>query len=255
MRWMVEITDLEGDRRFLTDLLKALNVELYQKDGNTYLTSNQFEAKSTSAEVWKLAEEMCEGISELSSGPDTNVSFKLDKLYEHHKNGSQSRYIFGCGKVETLSLLTATATVTSTIEISEEEKNKLRDEQLEREYQEKLTRVTSRLVPALQDKCVLRVHRLLQLELSPKRMYDIFELIQDDFGKQGKKLTLLATKDEQKRFTRSVCHPEVFGEDSRHIVSKVEPPPNPMSLKEARTFILNFADLWFKQKFLDINNV
>jgi hypothetical protein len=76
-------------------------------------------------------------------------------------------------------------------------------------------------------------------------MGHIADLIQDDTGSEMKNLV----SDKQlTRFYRSINHPDVFGELARHIVSDDEPPPNPMSLEEARSFVRVLANRWMERK-------
>jgi hypothetical protein len=250
MRWLVEITDIIGDERLLADLLETLEITLYLEENRTYLTGNPFESLSTSTEVWEEAKRIFEVVSEVTGDLlGQIIRCKIGYLYEQHEDGSRGSYVF-CS----MSLAVATPSVcgvvvvTSTSEISEEERTKLEAERLEREYQEKLDRVSPRIKSAYLDGRALKVHRFLQQELTPVSMYHIYELIRDDVGE---KLNSLASQKEWTRFTRSVNHQKVFGDAARHMTSKKEPPAKPMSLEEARSFILRAADLWFKQKASD----
>jgi hypothetical protein len=81
-------------------------------------------------------------------------------------------------------------------------------------------------------------------------MHHIYELIKADLGGKSK-LSKLSSVKEWDRFTHSVNHPEVFGDDSRHMVLNAEPPSKPMSLSEAQAFIARAADLWFQQKYVE----
>jgi hypothetical protein len=204
MRWWIEIIDIVGDERFLADLLTGLNITLDMQENRTYLTSDQFNLLSTNTEVWEEAKRIRDIVSEVSNWfPNVSISFQLDSLYEQKENGSRSRHVFlsatSIGSSSTIGVLT----VTSTSEISEEERARLEAEQLEREYQEKLALVSSRLVSAFRDERALKVYRFLQKDLTPARMYHIYELIRDDFGAN---LNSLASKKDWERFTRSVNH-------------------------------------------------
>ncbi len=260
MRWLIEIIDIGTDKRFLADLLEKLGITLYREENKIYLISNQFESLSTGDEVWKLAERMRDVVLEVSNSfSGASIGFKLDSLYEQKDNASRSRYVFLQGTITVSSLLTGDVVpiVTSRGEISEEERARLETERLEREYQEKLNLVSYRVLTAFWDKKgrALKVHRFLQQELTPARMYHIYELIRADLGGKSK-LSKLSSVDEDDwdRFTHSANHPEVFGDDSRHMVLKAEPPSKPMSLSEAQAFIARAADLWFQQKYLEYKN-
>lgn len=49
---------------------------------------------------------------------------------------------------------------------------------------------------------------------------------------------------EFERFDRSINHPKAMGLEARHAVSKVDPPPKPMTLAEARTFAHRVGTAW-----------
>jgi hypothetical protein len=76
-------------------------------------------------------------------------------------------------------------------------------------------------------------------------MLHISELIEADIGGAMKDLI---SKNQLTRFERSINHPDVFGKHARHIVSNAEPPPNPMSLDEARDFIRDLATGYLEKK-------
>ncbi|MBD2034232.1 hypothetical protein H6F76_04110 [Leptolyngbya sp. FACHB-321] len=172
-------------------------------------------------------------------------------MYEQKEDGSRHGTVFRSGVAPVLRLFANDVEWTVTPEISEEKKARLEAERLAREYQDKLALVSSRVLPAFRDERALKVHRFLQQELTPLRMGHIMDLIKADLGGE---LNNLASKNELSRFFRSINHPEVFGNDSRHITSNEKPPTNPMSLSEAQGFVSRIADLWFKQKCVEANN-
>ncbi|PSB30340.1 hypothetical protein [Stenomitos frigidus] len=207
MRWLVEITDII-DKRFLTDLLSKKPVGLVLEENRTYLISDDFESLATCSEIWMRASEIRDVISEISSGVGADLSFKLGNVYEQKEDGSRSGTVFRSGSPPVLRLSVNGGGWTITPEISEEERLRLEVEQLEREYQNKLTLVSFRVLPALRDERALEVYRYLQQDLNTERMYKIYELIEDDLGR---KLHSLASKNAWKRFRGSVNHPKDSG--------------------------------------------
>lgn len=252
MRWLVEIVDVVADERLFADVLAGLDTFLYQEDNRTYLVSNKFDLLSASSEVWELAGRVRDVVSEVSEiFPDANISFDLSNVvYEQKDDGSRRRtHYVPAGSMFAIGLSIAfevTEAIVLQKDTSEEERARLDAEHKERQYQEKLNRVRYRLLPVFHDERALKVHHLLQQELTPGVMYKIHELIQDDLGE---KLNSLASHNQWKRFTRSVNHQAVFGDAARHATLKAEPPANPMTLSEAQDFIRKVADLWFKQKY------
>lgn len=251
MRWLVEVRDIVADERLFTDLLSRLNLTLHQEDSKTYLTGDEFERLSTSAEVWEQAKRLRDVVTEVNNGiPGANISFKLGDIQEQREDGSQGTYVLltPTSIVSTTAVGVCGVTVIPMREITEEERVRLEAERKEHEYQEKFDLISSRVVSAYQDKRARKVQHFLEQDLTAGSMYKIYELIRDDLGE---KLNSLASDKQWTRFTRSVNHQEVFGDDARHATLKAEPPTNPMSLGEAQDFIKKVSDLWFKQKYAD----
>jgi hypothetical protein len=67
-------------------------------------------------------------------------------------------------------------------------------------------------------------------------------------GNYGGAMKDLVSRNQLERFSRSINHPEVFGKDARHIVSKVEPPPKPMNIHEARKFVHGLVEFYLEKK-------
>jgi len=85
-------------------------------------------------------------------------------------------------------------------------------------------------------------------------LWKVYEVIRDDMGgKRTGKAAILnrgwATPDELERF-RGVHYPSVFGDEARHGVDEVSPPPpsDPMPLPEAQAFVSRFLTLWIDSK-------
>jgi hypothetical protein len=110
---------------------------------------------------------------------------------------------------------------------------------------QRLNLLAPRIKSAVLDERALTVVRLLKEDLTPQRMGHIIDLIQEDIGGS---LPNLAGKANLTRFYRSINHPDVYGQEARHIVSRQEPPPDPMLLAEAQMFVRNVSNLWFQKK-------
>jgi hypothetical protein len=148
MRWLVEITDIT-DKRFLSDLLAKGKDSLFPEENKFYLISDDFESLSTCCKVWEKANEIRSIISEISSGLDAGVSFKLGTVYEQKEDGSRHGTVFRSGQPGLLTISAEGGAWTLNPPISAEEKLRLEAERLEREYQEKLALVSSRLLSCL----------------------------------------------------------------------------------------------------------
>lgn len=56
------------------------------------------------------------------------------------------------------------------------------------------------------------------------------------------------TRNERSRFTNTVNNPEVIGDHARHGVPTGDPPPNPMSVEEARGFVGRLIKTWIDEE-------
>ena len=92
---------------------------------------------------------------------------------------------------------------------------------------------------------VLAVLKLLDGEADSTAIYKVYEIIGDDLKR---KIYMLASKDELKRFTGSLNHPSASGEKARHARLKSKPPKNPMTESEWRDFTETLANGWIKEK-------
>jgi hypothetical protein len=98
---------------------------------------------------------------------------------------------------------------------------------------------------AFRDERALQVQRLLRGELNTMYMRHIYELILDDMDGA---ITELTTNSQLTRFKRSIHHPQAVGVQALHIVTNDDPPPNPMSMDEARVYIQSVAAKWLEFK-------
>lgn len=273
MRWLVEIIDI-ADKRFLADLLVKGKVRLYEEENRFYLISGDFESLSSCSEVWKKVNEIRSIIVEISLGLGADISFKLSTVYEQKEDGSRHGTVVATGQPGLLTISAEGGTWTLNPPISEEEKLRLEAERLEREYQEKLALVSSRLLPALQDdrppdeRPSLQIHRLLNQDQTPLYMGHIMDLIANDLGGRDELEDFISNspsiqgKDLVNRFYGSINNPKVFGYTSRHITGKNKkkksrnrPKWEPMYSSEAKVFVSRAANLWFKRKCVEDDNV
>lgn len=187
MSWQVEITDIGLDKRLLTDVLRDLNVKLHQEDSTTYLVSDRFESLSTVSEIWMEAKRIHDAIAEVSDGTlGVERSFKLSNLYEQKEDGSRIRQQLVIMTIKPGNVIRISAKIeqSPTRENSEEDRAKLEAERQEHEYQERRALVSSRVLSIDRDERALKVYRILQQDLTPKLMYDIYDLIKDDLGEK-----------------------------------------------------------------------
>jgi len=105
------------------------------------------------------------------------------------------------------------------------------------------------LAASLTDQNVLEALHFYSLGRDPVTLYKVFEIIRHDVaGGDALDAMGLSAKDERKRFTHSVNHEKALGDLARHARLGQQPPDNPMSLEDARTFIRDLLKKWLTWK-------
>jgi hypothetical protein len=80
-------------------------------------------------------------------------------------------------------------------------------------------------------------------------LYRVHEVIEHDVGGRKALIKLGWVSDQKlKRFTHSSNSVAVAGDQARHGKETTQPPKDPMSLSEAKTFINRLLDSWFTSK-------
>ena len=78
--------------------------------------------------------------------------------------------------------------------------------------------------------------------------YKVLEIVQDDCGETPQLVKRnWCTKSELERFKRTANHQEAIGAFSRHARMRADPPSNPMSVEEARSFVGKLLSSWINQ--------
>jgi hypothetical protein len=249
MRWRIFVTTIEGDERLLRDILAEFKISIIEDGAARYLVSERFDVHETPQGARKDAQDVRAVIDQVSSEePDSKATFTVGNVFEKKADGSWGEHLFIDIAPASLAItcqLGIMATISVTASASDEDRRRIEEENKEREYQRRRRVAVSRVLSAYRDERALQVQRLLRGELTPLALGHIYEIIESDVG-DG--MTDFASRNQQSRFTRSINHPDVFGGQARHGVSKFGPPPEPMNLDEARNFIRDIAARWMDRK-------
>jgi hypothetical protein len=248
MKWHVEISDLAGDLRLLTDVLKELSLTLEEHEGKLLLSGPELESMDTSSEVQAYVRRVSEIAREVAKHtPSIELGFSVGAVLQKTASGISRHHFVVVSETVHSHVSTHAAVIKCMLAIVPSEEELRRQEELlkERQYQELRLSAVSRLVSAVKHERALIVQRLLNQEPTPQLLGHIADMIKDDLGGG---LYRLASKNQMSRFYRSINHPDVFGEKARHIVSYDEPPPNPMNLAEGTAFIRELARAWLNLK-------
>lgn len=142
------------------------------------------------------------------------LSFKVGSILEKSKDGAWRKHgslAAESGRYE-ITGYAATLKAEPSVGLSEDERKRLAEEYSEREYQQLRRKAISRVVSAFRDDRALQVQRLLQGDLTPQTMGHIADLIQNGIGGAMRDLM---SDNQLRRFSRSINHPDVFGEHAR----------------------------------------
>jgi hypothetical protein len=244
-RWRVEISQVVGNERLLRDVLLALEIDIVE--GNTrFLVSRTFEVLDTAADVQALVTRVQITLAEVARRhAEIAAGFSIGRIIENRAEGPEiTHVIVPITGVGAIALAGAMMAASGYVGLSPEEVKRLEEQRIEQEYQQLRRTATALVVSAFRDVRARQVQRLLDGDPTPKTIGDVADLIEADIGE----LTALVSDKQLTRFRRSINHPDIFGEDARHIVSAQLPPPNPMTLDEARAFIRDLAQRWFERK-------
>lgn len=248
MRWRVELLNVRCDRRLLADVFRELSMSIFDENGEMFLSGEMLETFETPADVRASMLNVQNTVRKVCDyNTDIEMYFSVGNVLECLGDSSTRCHYFLeiSESVHAHSVSNVTLSVPLGKVISDEEQRNFEEVIKESDYQQLRALAVARVVSALIDPRALTVQRLLSGEPMPQELGHVADIIQDDLRGD---LTELASKGEWSRFYRSINHPDVFGESARHIVSNVAPPPNPMNLNEARSFIYGVADKWLTSK-------
>ena len=254
MKWLVEIKEAAPDIEVIKLILEGLGITIIDGDYGSdealfYIYSDEFTDCSDYKLIWKYANRLKDVITTgYRVSTSESVTIGLGNVLELAAENKYRKHIFGSVSVDLPAII---ACVEGTVsyadsDLSEEEINAKIQEADRLERRKKANKALHFIGPAVNDEAAYQVIDLLCDQITPLKMGHIFDLIQNDIGG---KMTDISSKKDITRFTTSINHPDVFGKESRHMVSNQSPPPKPMSKNEANSFIRNLAEQWLRLKF------
>lgn len=243
MTWGVLLNVRSGDRSVLDSVANQLALRTSDRDGRVLLQGVPLDEMADSGAVDAYARKMVERMNDLHRFEaalvfdidiESVVDFDGDQMMRRH-------HVLKCSVG-----LVAAVGVSAHIVIHSEtpEAREAREAEERRLELERLTRlaITHVVAPVLSDKAA-SLQRQLLLDQTPTTLYNIMELMESDGG-----LGHYSSSAQWSRFSRSMCHPAVVGDQARHVATEEEPPPKPMRLQEAREFISTAARVWMERK-------
>ena len=245
MKWAFQIEQTTLDRQNLIDLLAGIGFHPADIPGfDDAFWSQTFECFDNANQVWEEAKRIRNLFSEVTEidtaftlGPVLDLSFEKPK--RHHFLEAKS------GIIVTASI-DAILTVSPPDNLSEEELVEYNKRRAEQEYKNKLEAQLAKLEPAFREP---RAGKLLQLlkrkSHTGESLYKIYELAEGHPSRRNKFRERFGILEiDFKRFSDAVHNPIVSGELARHAYEDRPKTDNPMTIEEAKSFVLNIANRW-----------
>jgi len=235
MEWFVQITGDNFDLEELSKSLQSPQVCIIREEQGFFLKSTDFNFLNDTKDVKRTALELLSlinGSARLTLG----MRKPLEMAHIIRINDDKTRHIF-IEISDTVNIRASTTILTVTKDGTSKE---IRQSDI----------ITNWLSIAKRDSNVAKVLRLFGIGTHDWiSLYRVFEVIEEDVGgvsnikKQG-----WAAEKAIKRFKHTANSPHILGDIARHGVEKTEPPKDPMSLSEARSFIEGIIHNWLRSK-------
>lgn len=254
MKWAIEVQKTSLERRNLIDLLQGLGYQPIDADGiDNAFTSKKLEGCITREEVWSEAKRLRDSFVN-----DTDPHFTLGAVIDF-SSGKPKRFFYE-ELVEGIGFRTSPGSATFTIlppkGLSDEERAEWEKARAERYYQARLETQMAKLVPAFVEPRAAKVIELLKCKPhTGELIYKIYELMEEHPSKRKefhKQFDI--SREVFTRFSDAVHNPVVSGDLARHAYRDPQKSPNPMSIKEAQSFVENLAKRWVASIRSDFSN-
>lgn len=249
LTWSIEVVGVTGDESVVTAVVAAEGYELTERhDGNSVkkvLRHEKYQPSEDASAINADAQQLADRLARFAAAQGLPLGIAFGPVQRVGADGSTSKHIFVQATSAISITCTATATVLRNPDISEEERVRLENELTARAAAHKRQALIRRGQAAMKDGRVLDLMELMKVEaLNPTQMGHIVDLVRDMCGGN---LNAFASRKEVERFDRSINHPTVMGLDSRHAVSREQPPPWPMTISEAGEFARRIGAAWLAQ--------
>lgn len=243
MEWKVEIRQFQGEKDDLEFVLNAIGYDLFSEGNKLFLSSITFNLYSKAYEVRERAEALSSGFNAIATHLNLlNLKFQLGSVFQQLEGGKYRQHAFSKAVHHAgFSASAKAGAIFSAVVLSAEEaaiKKRLKEKEERRETLDLGAKYISAMT---QNSEIIRVLKLRKRTQNPDNLGRIYELVKMDLGYRIDKYV---TKSQQNRFTQSINHNSVYGDDARHSVSKTQPPQKPMMLKEAYEFIDHLIEQW-----------
>jgi hypothetical protein len=240
-RWQTQVVGLRSDLEFLVrhfSLGPVRILEAERRDGFV-LESETFDTLSTAEEVLARASELLLILSGvLGIERDVVEPLRCGAVLKKHDDGRQDADV--C-QHETLN---ARAEFIAGIAYADDPSGRPAIAQPSQPLSVKAVEL------ALRDSAMAKALRLMgRGAKSWGDLYRLYEVLEGDLGGQHRVQSLCwVSETDLRRFKHSANSVSVGGDEARHGRELQQPPPNPMTLPEAESFVLHLLAAWIEQK-------
>jgi hypothetical protein len=246
VKWAIEIQKTSLEKRNLADLLWGLGFELVEGIDYPALASPKIDACVTAADAFEKAK----AVRAAFKGPaQIDPEFELSSVIDYSTNPPR-RHTFL--EVDSCVIKTSVSSPTLTVSppkgLSPAELERWTVDYEERQYQAKLECQRSKLEPAYKSPRAAKLIELLSIKTpSAETVYKIYELAEGHPKNRADFHEKFGISGEQfNRFRDAVHNPSVTGDWARHAYHGEPRTSNPMTKREAETFVREIAAKWLE---------
>ncbi|MBU0617889.1 MAG: hypothetical protein KKI02_09245 [Planctomycetes bacterium] len=232
MSWKVE---LDGDKADLAALAQSLDSKelAVTREGDTFfLESNQFGSKDDGDENYRKALDLLEKLNgALRLEFKSTEPLTVRAVHEPRKDGGYSVYVPGRASIRT----TTSGTVSFAVRRTDGTVKTSHAADPIRDW----------ISIQKRDEAAAQVLGMLAKENDWRDLYWIFDKVRHDCGREQVIASRgWATKKAMKLFRQTVNSETAIGQEARHGAETTKPPPDPMSMRDARLLIHGIARQW-----------
>lgn len=235
--WIVQLTGDPGDLAALAQSLTSDEIQVSREEEDYILTSTKFDAVREANNVLLKAKDIVaflNGACRLVL--DSVEPVGIGSVYRRREDGTREFHLFAEGGTIHLRASSPTVTLTRADGTTEV----MRPADLVNEW----------AMLAMSESAISDVLRFFGTgKLDWVNLYRIFEIITDDVGGLDPIVgNGWATRSSMRLFKQTANSPGAIGDEARHSVESTQPPPNPMSLSEARALVSAITHAWIRSK-------
>jgi hypothetical protein len=224
MDWEIEIIKITGEEDCTREVLQRCGYEFRKRENEQIMTEwlhhSKYKIFTSCGEVDFDSQKIVSRLREILRLNVANLGIEFGVIKQLINDSSTQQYII-------LRPFAMTAISTCTVEVEIIKNPNISDEQRQasqRKFDQQMkTKEVNLAVAAMTKPSIIKIMKLISVPRpSVTQLGHIVDLIVEDCNGD---ITEFASKNEKERFYRSINHPQVMGLESRHAVSKQEPPP------------------------------